>query len=401
MSIGKRLPILFLVLVFLLVPALAACARPAPTPAPTTPPPATPAVVAPKEYKFGFISCVTGPTSWLHPLWNESLQMAVEEINAAGGIQGVPLRAIVEDHKSGDPKAGVSAYKKLTTIDKVPFIITTFSPPSLAIQPLAEKDKVLLLNPGAWSPLLVNKPYLFNSRVTGNILVEGMVKVAWEKGFRKIALMHPNDPSGVTTADLAEKLWKERGGQVVARETADLGASDFLVQVSKVKAANPDAILTSFYTTDLGYLLKQSRELGLKQPFIGMIWAGTIQKVAGEAGEGFLYVQDYWDPTFPDPWTQRFVKKYKERTGKEPIIYAANTYEAVYILKDLIEEAKKMGGNFYTGENLLKALLRKRTFPSVYGAPLTFRDDGSCTKKMALFEVKEGKGHVVKELTLE
>jgi branched-chain amino acid transport system substrate-binding protein len=334
-------------------------------------------------------------------MWNESFQMAIEEINAKGGIDGVLMKGIVEDHKSGDPKAGVSAYQKLTSIDKVPYIITTFSPPTLAIQPLAAEDKVLLVNPGAWSPKLENMPYLFNSRLTGSVLGEGIVRVAWDAGYRKIALAHPNDPSGITVANRIEEVWKKLGGEIVDRETADLGASDFLVQASKLRAANPEAVLTAFYTTDLGYLLKQSRDLGMKQPFLGMIWSGAIAKVAGKAGEGFQYVQDYWNPASPNPWTQRFVKAYTERTGNEPIMYAANTYEAVYLLRDLIVEAKKQGGQFYTGERLLKALLEKKTFDSVYGSPLTFRADGTSTKKAALYEVKEGKGAVVKELILK
>ena len=91
----------------------------------------------PDRFKFGFISCLTGHMSWLHPLWGPSAEQAVEEINAAGGIAGKPMEVIMEDHKSGDPKAGLSSMIKLVDMDKVPFVVVTFTPPNLACQPVA------------------------------------------------------------------------------------------------------------------------------------------------------------------------------------------------------------------------------------------------------------------------
>jgi ABC-type branched-subunit amino acid transport system substrate-binding protein len=149
------------------------------------------------------------------------------------------MEMIIEDHKSGDPKAAVSSMLKLVDMDKVPLAIVTFSPPNIACQPIAAERKVLQINFGAWSPKLVNKPYLFNSRLVGNVLAEGGAKVFWEKGYRK----------------------------AVNVETAELGGSDFHVQVAKIRTARPDCILNYFYSTDLGYSLKQARELGVDQPF--------------------------------------------------------------------------------------------------------------------------------------
>ncbi len=356
----------------------------------------------PDKFKFGFISCITGPAAWIHDLWGPTAEMAVDEINAAGGIAGKPMEIIFEDHKSGDPKAGVSSFIKLVDMDKVPFVIQTFTGPNMATAPMAAEKKVLQINPGAWSPLLLNKPYLYNSRLVGNVLAEGVAKVAWEKGYRKAAILHPNDKSGVTLKDYIKPMWRKWGGKIVAVETADLGATDFHVQLAKIRIAKPDVIFDYFYSVDLGYSLKQSRELGMNQPIYGFIWSGSIYKASGPASKGYFRVQDYFDPGSDKPWTRKFVENFKKRTGKAPEMYGANTYELVYILKALIEEARKKGGNYYTGENLRDALLKIRTFDTVYEGKITFRDDGSCTKAMAYYAIgADGKAKLIGKLSLD
>jgi len=344
----------------------------------------------PDKFKFGFISCVTGPTAWLHTVWFPGTEIAIEEINGAGGIAGKPLEAIVEDHKSGDPKAAVSGMLKLVNMDKVPFVLVTFSPPNFACQPIAAEHKVLQINFGAWSPQLINLPYLFNSRLVGNVLAEGTAKVAWDRGYRKAAILHPNDTSGVTLKNYVKKVWEKWGGKIVAIETAELGASEFHVQLAKMRLTRPECIFNYFYSTDLGYSLKQARELGMNQPAYGFIWSDAIYKAAGPGSKGYFYVQDYFNPNSEKAWTRKYVEKYEKRTGKKADMWGANAYEITYILKALIEEARKKGGDYYTGENLIEALLKIRSFDTIYEGKITFRDDGSCTKAMAVYEIQEG-----------
>lgn len=127
----------------------------------------------PDKFKLGFISCITGPAAWIHDLWAPAAEIAVEEINGAGGIFGKPMEIIWEDHKSGDPKAAVSGMIKLADMDKTPFVIVTFTPPNVACQPIAAEKKILQVNIGAWGPQLIGKPYLFNSRLVASILAQG------------------------------------------------------------------------------------------------------------------------------------------------------------------------------------------------------------------------------------
>jgi branched-chain amino acid transport system substrate-binding protein len=358
----------------------------------------------PDKFKFGFISCITGPAAWIHDLWAPAGEIAVEEINAAGGIFGKPMELIWEDHKSGDPKAAVSSMYKLADMDKVPFVIVTFTPPNMAAQPISAEKKIMQVNIGAWGPQLIGKPYLFNSRLVANVLAEGGAKVAWNKGYRRAAILHPNDTSGVTVKNYMVPLWKKWGGKIVATETTDLGASDFHVQLAKIRVSKPDVILNYFYSMDLGYSLKQAAELGMKQEHYGLLWNKKLFKAAGPACKAFYFVQDYFNADSDKPWTKKFVEAYKKRTkGTKPAMYAANSYELTYILKELIEEARKKGGNYYTGDNLIEALLKIRSFETIYEDKISFRDDGSCVKSMALYHAaeKDGAVELVKKLSLD
>ena len=358
----------------------------------------------PDKFKFGFISCITGPSAWIHTLWAPATEQAVEEINAAGGIFGKPMELIWEDHKSGDPKAAVSAMYKLADMDKTPFVIVTFTPPNMAVQPISAEKKILQVNIGAWGPQLIGKPYLFNSRLVANVLAEGGAKVAWDKGYRKAAILHPNDTSGVTVKNYIEPLWKKWGGKIVATETTELGASDFHVQLAKIRVAKPDVILNYFYSMDLGYALKQAAELGMNQEHYGLLWNKKLFEASGPACRLFYWVQDYFDADSQKPWTKKFVEGFMARNqGKKPEMFGANSYELVYILKELITEARKKGGDYYTGDNLIEALLKIRSFETVYEDKITFRDDGSCVKSMALYHAaeKDGETELIKTLTLD
>lgn len=217
-------------------------------------------------------------------------------------------------------------------------------------------------------------------------------------------MLHPNDASGLATKDFLISKWKEWGGKIVAVETTDLGASDFHVQLAKIRVSKPDVIFNYFYSMDLGYSLKQARELGIDLEMYGLQWNKKLFKASGPACKGFYYVMDYFDPASQKPWTQKFVAAYKKRSAKgaDPEMYAANAYELIYILKELIIEARKKGGNYYTGENLKDALLKIRSFDTIYEDKITFLDDGTCTKSMMLWTALEnGDAKMVRKLSLK
>ncbi|MBI2152141.1 MAG: ABC transporter substrate-binding protein [Candidatus Rokubacteria bacterium] len=334
---------------------------------------------------------MTGPGAYYGRVMSRGPLLAIEEINAKGGIDGMKLELVIEDHKSGQPKEGVSAINKLVNIDKVPFILTSYSAPTLAAYPIAAEHKVLMLNGGGWSPDLVGKAYLFNNRMVGSYLGQVIAEHVFRRGARKLAMIYRNDPSGITVRDHVRPFWEKLGGTVVATEVHELGATDYAAQLAKIKAARPDAVATWSYGKDLGFIVKQARDIGITVPLVGIDWTPDGQAVAGAAMEGYEYASDYLDPDSKEPWTARFIQDYKKKYGEAPDFYAANYYEGVYILAELIKEVKQKGGTPQSGDQLRQALLAKRKFASVYGGTITFNDDGTSAKPVAIFEVKGGK----------
>lgn len=345
----------------------------------------------PKIYRFGTILAMTGAGAFYGKVMSQGLQLAMEELNAKGGIDGVKIEVIVEDHKSGQPKEGVNAMNKLVNIDKVPFVFTSYSSPTLAIIPIANEHRILLLNGGAVSPKLVAaSPFLYHNRVLATYQSKAVGDRARERGFKKVAMMHWNDDAGNGVRDYFKPYWAKLGGTIVADEAHPVGATDFTTQVAKVKQARPDALLFWSWGKDLGIAIKQARDLGLTAPIMAIDYTPDAARIAGPAMEGVEYVTDYFNPQGDDKWTREFSAAYKKKHGEDPEIYAANYYEGAYILAALIRHARKKGGEHWTGERLRDALREVRSFPSVYGGTVDFQEDGTSLKRVALFEVKGG-----------
>jgi branched-chain amino acid transport system substrate-binding protein len=346
----------------------------------------------PKEFKIGAILAMTGAGAWYGQVMSGGFLTAMDEINGQGGIGGIKFRAVIEDHQSGSGAAAISGFNKLVNVDKVPFSFTSFTAPTLSIIPVANEKQVLLINGGAVGPKLVKaSPYLFNNRMLAVMHGVGLIQRAKERGFAKMAALYWNDDAGIGTHKYVEPRWKAMGGTVVAAEAHPLGATDYKPYLSKIMAANPDFLALWQWSKDWGIAVKQAREMGFAKPIMGIEFTPDAAKLAGATADGYEAVTDYFDPKGADAWTKNFSASYKAKYKQDPEFYAANYYEGVYILAELIKKAKAKGGDWWNGKALRDALVEIKKFPSVYGGVVEFNpEDGTCKKKTALFVVKGG-----------
>ena len=133
----------------------------------------------PEVFRAGAILAMSGKADWYGKVMSRAIQLAVDEINAKGGIDGIPLEVIIEDHKSGVAKEGVSAMNRLLNLHGVEAVLTSFSPPTLAIAPIADEKGILLLNGGGVSTTLVGaSKYLFHNRSLASDLGKAAAKHA-------------------------------------------------------------------------------------------------------------------------------------------------------------------------------------------------------------------------------
>lgn len=344
--------------------------------------------------KVGMILAMTGAGAFYGQVMSRGAQLAVDQINTAGGISGWKLELVIEDHKSGDADAAVTGARKLLDVDRVPVILTSYSAPTLAIQPLAVEKKVLLLNGGGVGSALVGKPTLFNTRMLSSQTAPFIVQWAVEKlGAKRVATLFWNDAAGQGVNQAVKETCVRLGCQVVVEEPHDLGAKSYSAQLARIRAARPDVVALGSFADDVGYIVNQARALGVAVPIVGVEWTPNAQKIGGAAMNGYLIAVDRFDPAGGDDNTRTFVDAYRTAHGQVPEFYAANYYEHVeLVLRPLITRVVKRGGDPSKPGEILgemeRALKEGFTFPSVYGGAMRLHADGTVAKPMGVFKVE-------------
>jgi branched-chain amino acid transport system substrate-binding protein len=354
----------------------------------------------PKTHKIGAILAMSGGASWYGTVMSQGIQQAVAEINARGGVNGLPLEAVIEDHKSGNAQEAVSAMNRLMSIHGVKMVMTSFTAPTQAIAPLADQNKVFLINGGGVSNSLVGvSKYIVHNRSLAADLGRGAALQAKALGAKKIAAIQWKNDAGDSIVKVVHPAWEKSGGSIAAVEAVPQGISNMDTQIAKIKASNPDAIMLWMFNPEVGLALKRIREFGMKQPVIGVEYTGNDAKVAGTHGEGYYFLNDYFQATADYPWSMSFAKGYEERYKAKPEFYAANYYEGVYVLAELIKRVAAKGGTV-DGDTMRAALQANPKFDSVYGGQMNFQENGVASKKVGLFQVKDGQNQFIKYIDL-
>ena len=299
----------------------------------------------PEVIKIGASLPLTGEVASYGIRAQRGIEIAVDEINAKGGIRKRKIKVIFEDDRN-DPKTGVSIITKFATVDKVPVVIgSAGSTVSLAMAPVANQKKVVLLSPISSSTKLTTEggPYFFRVCPADNAQAKILAKWVLEEGYTKVALIYTNNSWGKPLAETFKKYFEEHGGQVVVNEAVEEKSTDMRAQLSKVRASGVKAIVSPTYPIEGGNLVKQAKELGINVKFFGGDnWdAPEFLTAAGDAAEGVFFV----DPAEPrGPVFDAFADKYKERYGENPDINAAFGYDALYAIVKAMEIAKKLDG---------------------------------------------------------
>ncbi len=346
----------------------------------------------PKTYKIGAILAMSGQASFYGTVMSQGIKQAVDEINAKGGVNGIPLEAVIEDHKSGNAQEAVSAMNRLITISDAKIVMTSFSAPTQAIAPLADQHNILLLNGGGVSNSLVGvSKYIFHNRSLAADLGLAAAAHLQSLGVKKLAVLHWKNDAGDSVVRAVTPYWTKLGGTIVATEAVPQGATNMDTQIAKIRAANPDAIGLWMFNPETGLAVKRIRELGMKQPVIGIEYTANDAKIAGTLGEGYLFINDYFEPSADQPWSQRFAEGYDKRYKTKPDFYAANYYEGVYMIAELLKRARAKGGDYLNGEALKVALYTNPQFDSVYGGQMVFQPNGVALKRVGLFKVEGDK----------
>jgi branched-chain amino acid transport system substrate-binding protein len=355
----------------------------------------------PPVFRIGAIMPMTGPGAFYGGLNSAAIQLAAEEINAAGGINGVKIEIVVDDNKSGNAEASVTAMKRMISLSDVKAVLTSYSPSTLAIVPLAEQNDILLVNAGATSQQLAQaSKLLLNDKSLSTDLGSAVAQEAALRGFHRMAVISTRTSAGDDIVSSVEGPWRQAGNEIAAAETMAPGSPNIDTQIAKIKASNPDVIVALVFGEEPGIVMKRLRQFGIAAPVLGLEYGQDAQKVGGDEMEGYLYVTDYFAPSIQTPWSMAFQRSFVERAKAAPNSYAANYYESTYLIAEAISRSRVDGGDYWGGRRLRDAIAANPRFPSVYGGELSIQANGVALKRVGLFEIRQGQSNLLKAVDL-
>ena len=312
------------------------------------------------------------------------LKLAVDQVNKAGGVNGKQLVVVESDNKSEPAESGNSV-TKLITQDKVVAVVAT---------PVVTSNKVPLIAPCATAPAITVdngqvKEFIFRAcfidPFQGRVMAEFADKTL---GVKNVAILHDaSSDYSKGLAEVFEKTLNEKGGKVVAKEAFLSKDIDFKAALTKIKAANPEAIYIPGYYEEVAKIIKQTREIGLNVPLIGCDgWdSPKLVEIAGPEALNNSYFSSAFSVQDQTESVQKFIADYKAMYQKDPDIFCMQGYNAGLVLADALKRA----GDGADGTKLAAAIAATKDLPVASGK-LTYDKDHNPIISAIIIEMKDG-----------
>jgi branched-chain amino acid transport system substrate-binding protein len=298
--------------------------------------------------KVGVILPVTGSKAKFGEIEKKSFEMAAEEINEMGGINGKKIELIIED-TTGKPEVGRSAIEKLITQDKVTIIGGGYSSSvTWAAIAVAQQQKVpFLVNTGSADKITEQGwEYIFRLNPPVSEYTKGLVgfmeNVA--KDVKTVAILHENSLFGQSGSKKFVKTAENLGLEVIMKEGYEAGAVDFKPLLTNVKSKNPDMIYMISYIMDASLLMRQAKELNINPKlFVGGAAGFTLPEFVKNAGDAanYVYSATLWTPSVPYEGAQEYFDNFMKKFGTPTEYHGAEAYAAMYVIADALRRAKE------------------------------------------------------------
>ncbi len=299
--------------------------------------------VCAQDIKIGVIQPLTGPLAFDGNADVKGAQLAAKEINARGGVLGRKVELVVEDGQC-KPAESVGAAEKLIFRDKVPVIMGAFcSGATLAVMPIAEKNKIPLVTGVSSNPKLteLGNDWFFRNAETEALTAQAFSRVLFkDMNLKKAYFLAVNDDWGRGTVTSFQGNWEKAGGKIAGIEYVDRAANDFYTPLTKIRATRPDIIIVAAESQAGSIIARQAKELGIKSRIFGVgAWATpTFMELAGDAANGLLAGVVY-APTHPGERNKAFVAAHKAAYQEAPGKYSAAGYNTIHIIAQAIQRA--------------------------------------------------------------
>jgi len=338
------------------------------------------------EILIGSYSSNTGATATFGVFQMRGIEMAVEEINAAGGVNGKKIKHINYDNKSDNDET-LAVVNRLVSQDKVVAIIgeATSGRSKIGAQ-IAQQNKIPMLTSSATNPDVTKVGnYIFRACFIDPFQGQVMAKFMIENlKLKKAAVLRDvkNDYS-VGLSDVFKEELKKMGGEIVDDIAYQEGDIDFKSQLTSIKTKNPDVIFVPGYYNEVALLAKQLKEMGMKQILLGGDgWSSPkLYEIAKDAMNGH-YFSNHYTTESTDPKTVQFVKNFKAKYNEDADVMAALAYDATYMMVEAIKNAKEI-----TPDAIRDGLAKIKDFKGVTGN-ITMNDNRDAIKSAVVVKVE-------------
>jgi branched-chain amino acid transport system substrate-binding protein len=305
-------------------------------------------IFAANTIKVGIVLPLTGPLADFGLMEKQSFDLALEEINGGGGINGSKLHFIYGDD-NGEPEVGRSVVQKLIDQDKVVMLGGGFSSAvTYVTADVAQQNRIPFLINTASADRITEQGwnYIFRLNPPVSAYAGGLESFLAEVVKPKTAvIIHENSLYGNKAAEFFQKTCERLGIEVLLVEAYDHGTEDFQPVLTKVKELNPDLIYMVSYVTDASELMTQARQLKLSPKlFVGGAAGFTMPEFVQYAGiaSDNVITANLWHQALPLPGAMDYYKQYVAKYNRDPDYHGAEAYAAAYVIKDVLQRAKSL-----------------------------------------------------------
>jgi branched-chain amino acid transport system substrate-binding protein len=339
--------------------------------------------------KIGEYGSLTGDTATFGISTREGIDLALDEVNKAGGLLGKKVEVVVEDDR-GKQEEAKTVVQKLIDKDKVIAVLgEVASTRSIAGGQVCQSKGIPMISPSSTNPQVTQiGDYIFRVCFLDDFQGEVMARFATNtlKAKRVAIFYDKSNDYSVGLSKFFREAFEKSGGQIVAEEAYQTTDSDFSAQLTNISAQKPDAIYVPGYYTQVGQIAQQARKAGVTVPLLGGDgWdSPTLVEIGKEAING-CYFSNHYTIEDPDPAVQKFVNDYKAKFNKVPDALAALAYDAARIL---FESIKKAGST--DSKAIRDAIAQTKDFKGVTGN-ITISPTRDAIKSAVIVAVENGK----------
>jgi len=341
------------------------------------------------KYEFGVAAPFTGQEG--AAVYGENIrkavELAVEEINTAGGVKGRQLAVRFEDTQL-QPNIAVSAVQKLATLQGVKVIIgPVASSSTIAASKVAEQSSVILISPASTSHEISGiSPFVFRTIAPDIYEGRAMARFAIKQGHRNFGVAFVDNAGTRGPAVIFRQEVEKAGASVVAFEVVPQGSTDTRTQMTKLIGEKPDAVYLLGYALELGSMIKQFREQDKDTPIYSfqVMEEPKVREIAGQAAEGVIFTTPSLHGMEAVGKAKQFNDKYRSRYGSDPGIFSANAYDAVYVLAAVLES------HGFEVTKIREGLSQIRDFEGASGR-FDINSEGDSNQQPRLMIIRNGK----------